>query len=193
MESGTGALPRIVDAIAFAAHAHRMQRRKDADGMQCIDHSVTLVRILAVEAGILEADVLCAAALHDYLEDCCGRDGQPTLEQGRAQLRRRFGEHVLALAEAVTGDRSLPEAERKRLQVEHAPHLPAGAKLITLADMIASLRDLVEYPPADWPLSRRAAYFDWAAQVAAGLRGTHARLEALFDQVHALHPGQVMA
>lgn len=93
-------LARVVDAIAFAAHAHRAQRRKDADATPYINHPVALVRILAVEAGIDDPDVLCAAALHDYLEDCCGRDGQPSLEEGRRQLRDRFGEAVLAYVEA---------------------------------------------------------------------------------------------
>src|SRR5690606_10705969 len=80
-------LARVLDAIAFAAHAHRAQRRKDADATPYISQPVALVRILAVEAGIDDPDVLCAAALHDYLEDCCGRDGQPSLEEGRRQLR----------------------------------------------------------------------------------------------------------
>ncbi|HRP35084.1 MAG TPA: HD domain-containing protein [Gammaproteobacteria bacterium] len=181
-------MARVIDAIAFAAHAHRAQRRKDSDATPYINHPVALVRILAVEGGIDDADILCAAALHDYLEDCCGKDGQPTLEQGRSTLRRHFGDQVLAYVEAVTDDKSLPKAERKRLQVEHVAHAPHGAQLIKLADKIANLRDLVEYPPADWPDSRRREYFDWAALVVSGVRGTHAELALQFDRVHALRP-----
>jgi len=188
MTTTTEPLARVIDAIAFAAHAHRAQRRKDTDATPYINHPVALVRILAVEAGITDADVLCAAALHDYLEDCCGRDGQPTLEEGRNALRRHFGDQVLAYVEAVTDDKSLPKAERKRLQVEHAAHAPHGAKLVKLADKIANLRDLVEFPPADWPEFRRRDYFDWAAQVVSGVRGTHAGLDRLFDLAHALRP-----
>ena len=188
MEQAGSPLARVVDAIAFAAHAHRMQRRKDEDETPYINHPVALVRILSVEAGIDDIDVLCAAALHDYLEDCCGKDGLPSLDEGRAIVRSRFGERVLALVEAVTDDKTLPKAERKRRQVEHAAHMPFGARLIKLADKIANLRDIVEFPPAAWPLHRRREYFDWAAQIAERLRGTHAELEALFDAVHALRP-----
>ncbi|WP_202845537.1 HD domain-containing protein [Luteimonas saliphila] len=182
-------LARVVDAIAFAAHAHRAQRRKDLDATPCINHPVALVRILAVEAGIDDTDVLCAAALHDYLEDCCGGDdGQASVDEGRDLLRRRFGDAVLRLVDAVTDDRALPRAERKRLQVAHAAQMPHGARLIRLADKIANLRDLVEFPPADWPAYRRREYFDWAASVVDRLRGTHAGLEALFDAARALGP-----
>ncbi|WP_201774039.1 HD domain-containing protein [Pseudoxanthomonas suwonensis] len=167
-------IARVIDAIAFAAHAHRRQRRKDDEATPYISHPVALVHILSVEAGVEDIDVLCAAALHDYLEDCCGQDGQPTLEQGRALLCERFGAGVLALVEAVTDDKALPKAERKRLQVEHAAHIPEGARLIKLADKTANLRDIAACPPADWPLFRRREYFDWAAQVVARLRGTHA-------------------
>ncbi len=193
MSLTTESLPRVIDAIAVAAHVHRAQRRKDEEATPYINHPVALVRILSVEGGIDDVDVLCAAALHDYLEDCCGKDGQPTLDEGREVLQRRFGVRVLAYVEAVTDDKALPKVERKRLQVEHAAHIPRGAKLVKLADKIANLRDIVEFPPADWPQSRRREYFDWAGQVVAGLRGTHAGLEALFDEVHALRPDRAAA
>ena len=181
-------MTRVIGAIAFAAHAHRMQRRKDQEETPYINHPVALVQILAVEAGIEDADVLCAAALHDYLEDCCGDAGQVTLEAGRRLLRERFGAQVLALVDAVTDDKSLPKAERKRQQVEQAAHIPHGAQLIKLADKTANLRDLSQFPPADWPAFRRRDYFDWAAQVIAQLRGAHPQLEALFDQAYARRP-----
>lgn len=181
-------LARIADAIAFAAHAHRFQLRKDDPPTPYINHPLALVRILAVEAGIDDAEVLCAAALHDVLEDCCGPGREWTLGEGRALLRERFGGGVLALVEAVTDDKSLAKDERKRLQVEHAAHAPHGARLVKLADKIANLRDIVSSPPADWPMERRQAYFDWADTVVAALRGTNARLEALFADIHAQRP-----
>lgn len=176
---------RVIDAIAFAADAHRRQRRKDSEATPYINHPVALVRILAVEGGIEDPDVLCAAALHDYLEDCCG-PGQPaSLEQGRALLRERFGAQVLALVDAVTDDKCLPKQERKRMQVAHAGHAPHGAKLVKLADKIANLRDIASTPPADWPEERRQAYVDWARAVIDQVRGTHPGLEALFDEASA--------
>ena len=181
-------IQRVIEAAAFAAQAHRNQRRKDTELTPYINHPLTLMQILATEAGVDDPDVLCAAALHDYLEDCCGGTGQPTVREGKDLLHQRFGEQVLVYVVAVTDDKTLSKAERKQLQVEHAAHAPRGAKLVKLADKTANLRDLNDFPPADWPAFRRRGYFDWAAQVVGQVRGTHAGLEALFDAAHAKRP-----
>lgn len=184
---------RLIDAIAFAAEVHRMQRRKDIEASPYINHPLALLRILAVEAGITDTDVLCAAALHDYLEDCCGGASPTTLGQGRALLRERFGATVLDYVEAVTDDKMLDKAQRKRLQVDNAGRKPHGARLVKLADKIANLRDILGAPPAHWNLQRRQDYFDWAAQVVAPMRGTHSKLEALFDAEFARRPDAAAA
>jgi GTP diphosphokinase / guanosine-3',5'-bis(diphosphate) 3'-diphosphatase len=181
-------LARVVDAIAFAADAHRFQSRKDDPPTPYINHPVALVRVLAVEAGVEDSDVLCAAALHDYLEDCCGAEDQPSVDEGRAILEQRFGATVLAYVEAVTDDKSLPKAERKRRQVEHASHIPHGARLVKLADKTCNLRDIAATPPAEWSQQRRREYFDWTRSVVDRLRGTHPGLEALFDAACARRP-----
>jgi guanosine-3',5'-bis(diphosphate) 3'-pyrophosphohydrolase len=181
-------LQRVIDAAAFAAEAHRHQRRKDAEASPYINHPLALMRILSMEGGVEDADVLCAAALHDYLEDCCGQDGQISLDAGRRLIGARFGPQVLAYVEAVTDDKTLEKAERKRQQVEHAAHVPDGAKLVKLADKIANLRDLARSPPAAWEPARRRAYFDWAAQVVDRVRGVHPQLEVAFDAALAQRP-----
>lgn len=190
MKEPYSALARVVDAIAFAADAHRNQRRKDEALTPYINHPVALVRVLAVEAGVEDSDVLCAAGLHDYLEDCCGGEGQPSVDLGRAILEQRFGATVLAYVEAVTDDKSLPKAERKRRQVEHAAHIPHGARLVKLADKTCNLRDIAATPPAEWNEQRCREYFDWARSVVDRLRGTHPGLEALFDAACARRPAE---
>lgn len=187
-DRGARMLARVVDALQFAADAHREQRRKDRV-TPYINHPIELVWVLAVEGGVDDAEVLVAAVLHDYLEDCCGRSGQPSLEDGRRALRERFGERVLACVVACSDDKTLPKEERKRLQVEHAAALSADARLVKLADRIANLRDLVAAPPQGWSMERRSEYFDWARAVVDRIRGTHPRLEALFDEAYALKPG----
>ncbi|HTD29067.1 MAG TPA: HD domain-containing protein [Xanthomonadaceae bacterium] len=187
MPPATTSTANIIDAIAFAADAHRDQRRKGADAAPYINHPIALLRILAVEAGIEEPDVLCAAALHDYIEDCCGAPGQPTVEEGRSIVRERFGDIVLRYVDAVTDDKSLKKVERKRLQIEHAAQLPHGARLVKLADKIANLRDMARCPPVDWSRGRVSEYFAWAGAVVEQMRGTNARLETLFDSAHQEH------
>lgn|SRR5690606_9291818 len=181
-------LARVVDALQFAADAHREQRRKDRV-TPYINHPIELVWLLAVEGGVGDPDVLVAAVLHDYLEDCCGRSGQPSVAEGSDILRQRFGERVLACVQACSDDKTLPKEERKRLQVERAAALPEDARLVELADKIANLRDLVAAPPQGWSFDRRCEYFDWARAVVDRIRGTHAGLEALFDEAYALRPG----
>jgi guanosine-3',5'-bis(diphosphate) 3'-pyrophosphohydrolase len=175
---------RISDALAYAADQHRDQRRKGAEAAPYINHPIALLRILSVEAGIDDPDVLVAAALHDVIEDCSGRQ-QEHIERRRSEIRDRFGTGVLALVEALTDDKSLPKPERKRQQVAHAARIPHKARLVKLADKIANVRDIQRCPPQDWEPERIDAYFDWATEVVNGLRGTHAHLEGLFDTAHA--------
>lgn len=51
------------------------------------------------------------------------------------------------LVEEVTDDKTVPKLERKRLQVERAPHSSPGAKLVKLADKLYNLRDLNRCTP----------------------------------------------
>jgi len=171
----TNPLPTLFDALAFAAHKHRDQRRKDADATPYINHPIALARILSVEAGITDAVVLTAAILHDTIEDT---------ETTADELRAAFGSEVTEVVLEVTDDTALPKADRKRLQVEHASHISERAKLVKLADKIANLRDIKAAPPANWSMQRRREYADWTRLVIDGLRGVHPGLEAIFDQAH---------
>ena len=170
---------KLIDAIAFAADKHRMQRRKDVDASPYINHPIALARVLAIEAGVEDEVVLCAALLHDTVEDT-----ETTLEE----LHERFGERVAAIVAEVTDDKTLAKERRKGLQVEHSASLSRAAKLVKLADKICNLRDVATSPPPDWPLARRQEYFDWAKRVVDGLRGAHAGLEAIFDATFSTRP-----
>lgn len=169
----------IVDALGFAAHKHRDQRRKDREASPYINHPIALMRVLSLEAGVTDPRVLAAALLHDTVEDT---------ETSPEELELRFGPEIRALVMEVTDDKSLPKAERKRQQVLHAGVASEGARLVKLADKICNLRDVVSSPPSGWDLERRRAYFDWGADVIDQLRGTHAVLEAIFDEVYRLRP-----
>jgi guanosine-3',5'-bis(diphosphate) 3'-pyrophosphohydrolase len=163
----------LLKAIQFSAEKHRSQRRKGADASPYINHPIEVAVILANVARITDGAVLMAAVLHDTLEDTC-----TTLEE----LQAAFGREVCALVQEVTDDKSLPKAERKRLQVEHAPHMSASAKLIKIADKISNVREITESPPSEWPLERRLHYVDWAERVLAFCRGANSALESRFDE-----------
>ena len=172
MKTQAGTAGTLIRAIAFAAEKHRTQRRKDAAASPYINHPIALADVLANEGGIDDPVVLCAAVLHDTLEDT---------ETTAAELEALFGRAVTAIVLEVTDDKSLEKHVRKQRQIEHAPHASPQARLVKLADKICNLRDMLAAPPADWPVERKRDYFDWAARVVAGLRGIHPQLEAVFD------------
>ncbi|PYS90985.1 MAG: phosphohydrolase [Acidobacteria bacterium] len=166
----------LLKALHFAANKHRDQRRKDIEASPYINHPIEVAEVLARVGGVTDLVTLQGAVLHDTLEDT-----KTTPEE----LEAAFGPEVRRVVEEVTDDKRLPKAERKRLQIEHAPHLSARAKQIKLADKISNVRGVTQAPPADWPLERRQEYLNWTEQVVAGCRGCNAALEDFYDRVLA--------
>lgn len=169
----------ILYALEFAAFKHRDQRRKDPEASPYINHPIALANVLCNEGHVSDTATLCAAILHDTIEDT-----QTTPEE----LQHHFGEEICRIVLDVTDDKSLPSAERKRLQIVNTGALGDKAKLVKLADKICNLRDIASSPPVGWTLQRRQAYFDWARAVVDELRGIHEPLEAVFDEVYAKRP-----
>ena len=169
----------VMRAAQFAAEKHRHQRRKDAHASPYINHPIELANVLANEGGVHDPDVLCAALLHDTIEDT---------ETTAEELRATFGDTITGIVLEVTDDKLLSKEDRKRLQIEHAPHVSHQAKLVKLADKICNLRDIISSPPAKWPLARKQEYFEWSVQVVAGARDAHPRLAEIFDEVCARCP-----
>jgi GTP diphosphokinase / guanosine-3',5'-bis(diphosphate) 3'-diphosphatase len=80
----------IVRALEFSRNAHEGQFR--ASGEPYIHHPITVAQIL-LDLTAADRDILCAALLHDVIEDC-----GVTAEQ----LARDFGEGVSAIVDGVT-------------------------------------------------------------------------------------------
>lgn len=170
---------QFVDALEFASRKHRDQRRKDVEASPYINHPIQLVRILVHEGGVTDADVLCAALLHDTVEDT---------ETSPEELEARFGAKIAGIVAEVTDDKTLEKQVRKQHQVDHAAHLTHGAKLVKLADKIANVRDVALSPPPKWPLERRQEYFDWAKRVVDQIRDAHDSLAQKFDEAYSARP-----
>ena len=137
-----------------------------------------MAHVLANEGGIQDLSVLCAAILHDTIEDT---------ETTADELEGLFGSKVTSIVLEVSDDKSLEKHVRKQRQIEHASHISHEAKLVKLADKICNLRDILASPPADWSAERKQTYFDWSAQVVAGMRGAHVGLESIFDGLYLRH------
>ena len=166
-------LAKFVEAASYAAKKHRNQKRKGADGEPYINHPLEVANLLVKVGKLEDYDVLIAALLHDVVEDT---------ETKKEELTELFGEAVSGYVSEVTDDKSLPKDVRKQKQIEHAPHLSAGAKQIKLADKISNITDITNNPPHDWTQQRKIEYVEWGEKVVAGLRGANKSLEDYFDE-----------
>lgn len=167
------AIDTLLRALEFSARKHIKCRRKNAEATPYINHPIEVAQLLSSVGDVDDLTTLLGAILHDTIEDT---------ETEPSEIDELFGQDVRDVVMEATDDKKLPKEERKRLQVEHAPHLSQRAQQIKLADKIMNVRDVVENPPSHWPLERRLAYLDWAERVVAGLRGCNPALEALFDE-----------
>lgn len=162
----------LLRAVAFASQKHKDQRRKDIDASPYINHPIALADLLANEGEISDIEVLCAAILHDTIEDT-----QTTKEE----LVENFGEQITSIVLEVTDDKLLPKDVRKQMQIEHSANISFKAKLVKLADKICNIKDIINSPPKDWSAERKIEYFEWASKIITNIRGTNAKLEAIFD------------
>jgi (p)ppGpp synthase/HD superfamily hydrolase len=159
-------------AADFAAERHKDQRRKGKGQVPYVNHLADVARLLAVATKGADPELVAAGWLHDTVDDTA---------TSHDELVSTFGDNIASLVMEVTDDKSLPKAERKRLQVVKTPAKTPRAKMIKLADLTSNLRQL----PDDWEVRRIHDYFEWADQVAAGCRGINAELERTFDQTAA--------
>ncbi len=164
----------LLEAVQFAAEKHKHQRRKDFAATPYINHPIRVAAILN-ETGHHDVVVLCAAILHDTVEDT---------DTSSEELAERFGTDVSDIVMEVTDDKRLPKAERKRLQVEHAKDLSFGAGLVKISDKIANMENIITNPPVGWSVDRQQAYFDWSHDVVYNIQNRDKELELAFQNTY---------
>ena len=125
--------------FATLFHASIDQRRKYT-GEPYISHPAAVVEL--VRSVPHTEDMICAAWLHDTVEDT-----PATLDE----IEEVFGFNVAAMVEMLT-DVSKPSdgkrATRKEIDREHTAKASPQAKTIKLADLIDNTRSIVERDPA---------------------------------------------
>lgn len=162
----------LLSTINFAAIKHRVQKRKNLTSPY-INHPIAVAELLS-RYGVNDIATLQGAILHDTLEDT---------HTTPAEIEELFGTEVKNIVLEVSDDKNLPLAERKRLQIEHAPHLSEKAKLIKIADKINNVYEIIYAPPTEWEIERRLGYLDWAQKVVNGCRGENNGLDKHFDDL----------
>ncbi len=153
-------------AIAFALEAHKEQKR--ANGEPYIIHPLAVTELLTE----LEMDeqTLCAALLHDTVEDT-----DSTMEE----LEQAFGADIAALVDGVTKLDKMSFHSKEELQAENFRKMfLAMAKdvrvvIIKLADRLHNMRTMKHLPPAKQeaksretldiyaPLAHRLGIYKW--------------------------------
>ena len=161
----------VLRAAEFAAHKHRGQRRKGYSERPYVGHCIEVAALLANVGKIDDPEILAAALLHDTVEDT---------ETTHDELVKEFGQVIAGYVAEVTDDKGLDSDTRKELQVQHAPHLSRGAKLIKLGDKISNVREIGEDPPKQWSEERRRKYFAWAKRVVDAMETVNTDLENYF-------------
>ena len=173
----------IMAAADTAARWHKEQRRKGDAQEPYVNHLLEVAALIAEATEGLDTNLVIAALLHDAIEDS---------GISASEIEARFGADVAALVMAVTDDKSLPKAERKRLQIVMAPKKDVRAKMLKIADKTSNLRALADSPPTGWSDDRRREYIAWARAVVDGARGVSPWLEGQFDQA-AVHADNALA
>src|SRR5208283_3909022 len=130
---------RVQDAFVFACEHHAAQRRKS--GEDFIVHPVGVALICA--GMLLDTETLCAALLHDTVEDTTA-----SLEE----VRERFGEDVASLVDGVTKLTGITFSSRDEAQAENYRKMIVAMAsdvrviLIKLADRLHNMRTIGALP-----------------------------------------------
>lgn len=129
----------IGKALIFATTHHRGQVRKYTNDPY-ITHPVAVMSILS-EAGVQDEEMLCAALLHDIVEDTYA-----TIEE----VEFLFGFRVAQLVSGLTDVSKKSDgnrATRKRIDREHTAAQCPDTKTVKLADLIHNSNSIVKYDP----------------------------------------------
>lgn len=134
---------RILEAFEYALQLHKDQKRKS--GEPYITHPVSVTEIIAREFEILDISLLCAALLHDVVEDVSGID--------LSDIEKRFGKTVADLVDGCTKIRFSPGRSGNSTHLTHSKILLTasrrlGVLIIKLADRLHNLRTLHHLPVA---------------------------------------------
>jgi GTP pyrophosphokinase len=171
---------RVQEAFVFACEHHAAQRRKS--GEDFIVHPVGVARICAGMR--LDTETLCAALLHDTVEDTSASIDE---------VRDRFGEEIAALVDGVTKLTGITFQSRDEAQANNYRKMMVAMAtdvrviLIKLADRLHNMRT-IEAMPKQKQMEKARETLEIYAPLAHRL-GIHAIKWELEDLAFAtLHP-----
>ena len=165
---------RVAEAVTFALRFHGDQKRPT--GAPYVEHLLEALEVLVRGAGVTDPDVLCAAVLHDVVEDTpCTIGG----------VRAAFGDRVAELVGWVTKPEATAGADKRAVKEAYLKGLadaPDDAILVKLADRASNVQTLRNLRPQ----KQREYYAQTVAYVMplAASRGWWAVWYASWQEVH---------
>lgn len=127
---------RVTEAVHFAALKHKDQRRKYTDDPY-INHPIEVAKIVSEVKHTDE--MLCAAYLHDTIEDT---------DTTYNEILKTFGLTVATYVLGLTDISKLTDgnrATRKKMDREHLSEQYAEVQTIKLADLISNTTDILKH------------------------------------------------
>lgn len=129
-------MSKVDDAMVFAAKAHEGQFRKGTRRPYIV-HPIEVADI--VSGMTKDEDVICAAVLHDTIEDCRGVT--------KDVLKLQFGERVADMVGQESEDKTKSWEERKGATIARLKEASLPVQMIGLADKLSNMRDIDrDYP-----------------------------------------------
>jgi guanosine-3',5'-bis(diphosphate) 3'-pyrophosphohydrolase len=127
----------LLEAIAFAARAHKPQLRKDGQ-TPYVSHVFRVCLVVRHVFGVSDPRVLTAAVLHDTIEDTT---------TDFDDLAERFGPEVASWVAALSKDKRRQEEEREEAYMAELARSPWQVQVCKLADIFDNLLDSGHFPP----------------------------------------------
>ena len=123
-------MTNVVDARDFAKKKHSGQLRKNGK-TTTFSHLKDVVKNLK-KMKVTNKDIICAAWLHDTIEDT---------DTDFDSIKDRFGKNVAKIVVSVTKDNRLPKKQREVKYSKDLKSSSTEAKLVKIADILANVND----------------------------------------------------
>jgi (p)ppGpp synthase/HD superfamily hydrolase len=127
---------RFEQALVFAAHLHRNQRRKGS-GVPYVSHLLAVCELTLEYGG--DEDEAIAALLHDAIEDQGGA-------VARAEILLQFGQRVTEIVDGCTDTNESPKPAwraRKEAYIQHVESASSSVRLVSACDKLHNARSVV--------------------------------------------------
>ena len=133
-EENTDDVVKITKAFSTAADLHSGQSR-DGSKEPYINHALKVAHILSDELKIRDVDLICAALLHDILQE--GNNSEKL-----DQIKKNFGENVFNIVQTLTEHPSANENRQQSLEsyFQNISNSPKTLRVVELADRLDNVR-----------------------------------------------------